>query len=171
MIVDAHLAGGDVDGAIAAARAHPARVEPSLARQVAGLLRRRVAHRAALVVLAAASLLVLAAALRAARGGGLAPARPALARAFWPSLGLAVLVGAGGGLLAWSYEPGTSAPFLALGAALLPLALAARAWGAVGSARAPARAARAAICAATVLATALLLLEWIDPSYLGSFGL
>jgi hypothetical protein len=125
----------------------------------------------ALVVLAGATLLVVVALVRAARRRALAPVRQALARAWVSAVLLAILVGAGGGLLASTYESGNAAPFLALGAAFVPLALAARAWGAAGSPRPHAKAARAAVCAATVVAAGLLVLEWIDPRYLGSFGL
>jgi hypothetical protein len=170
MLVDLRIAQGDTDGAIAAARARPALVEANLMRQVTALARRRVAHRVAIGVLVAAAALLAAAALRARRRRELAPALLALRKAWRPALVLAAIV-AGGGLLASTYESGTSAPFLLLGAVVLPLTLAARAWGAIGSAGAAARAGRAALCAATVLAAALLVLEWVEPRYLGSFGL
>jgi hypothetical protein len=170
MLVDAHLARGDVPGAIAAARARPSLLEPSLARQMAELARRSVAHRLAIGILVTMILLVGLAIARAARRRALDPLRVAL-RSSWRSvLVLAALV-AGGGLLASTYEAGTSGPFVVLGIAFVPLALAARVWGAVGSDGALARAGRAALCAASVVATGLLVLEWIDSTYLGSFGL
>jgi hypothetical protein len=83
----------------------------------------------------------------------------------------AAFVGLGGGALASGYEAGNAAPFLALGAAVLPVVLVARAWGAAGSTRAAARAGRALVCFVTVLAIGFVVLERIDPQYLGGFGL
>ena len=76
-----------------------------------------------------------------------------------------------GGLLATKYEAGNAAPFLLLGAAVLPLLLLARAWSSVGSQASGARAARALLCGASVVATAFVLLDWFDPQYLTGFGL
>jgi hypothetical protein len=80
-------------------------------------------------------------------------------------------VAVAGGALASNYEAGNAAPFLLLGAVVLPLVLVARAWSAVGSTRGAARVARALLCAATVLAAAFLLLDAVNPQYLTGFGL
>jgi hypothetical protein len=51
------------------------------------------------------------------------------------------------------------------------LLLLARAWSAVGSQSSPARAARALLCGATVIAAAFTLLDRFGPQYLAGFGL
>jgi hypothetical protein len=83
----------------------------------------------------------------------------------------AAYLAAVGGLLASRYEAGNAAPFLALGAAVIPIVLLARAWAAVGSLRVPARIGRALLSATTVFAAALAVLEAINPAYLDGFGL
>src|SRR5262249_13780477 len=132
--------------------------------------RRAVAHRLAIGILVAMTVLVAFAIARAARRRALEPLRAALRSSWRSALVLAALV-AGGGLLASTYEAGTSGPFLALGSPFVPPPVAARVWGAVGSDGGLAKAGRAALCAASVVATGILVLEWIDSSYLGSFGL
>ena len=80
-------------------------------------------------------------------------------------------VAVAGGVLASKYESGNAEPFLFLGAAVLPLLLLARAWSAVGSQTGAARAARALLCGATVVAAAFMLLDAMNPQYLEGFGL
>jgi hypothetical protein len=76
-----------------------------------------------------------------------------------------------GGLLARQYEGGSARPFLVLGLALLPILLLARAWGAAGSRSLRARAMRAALCAASALGAAFVVLEQVDAAYLEGLGL
>jgi hypothetical protein len=144
--------------------------DQELARRVVRLSRRSAAlalSRATVLAALGAALLALFLATR--RGDG-ARARAAL-RGAWPlAVGFGVLV-ACGGVLAAAYEAGHATPFVALGAALVPTVLLARAWSAVGARTALARAARGALFAATVVATALLLLERINVAYVESFGL
>jgi hypothetical protein len=54
---------------------------------------------------------------------------------------------------------------------VLPLVLLARLWSAVGSQAPAARVARSVLCGATVVATAFVLLETVNPVYLEGFGL
>jgi hypothetical protein len=83
----------------------------------------------------------------------------------------ALFVGAGGGLLASSYDAGNAAPFLVLAPVILGVILLARAWGAVGSREAPARVFRAILCASSLCAVALLLFDELMPQYLEGLGL
>jgi hypothetical protein len=169
-LVRALVAQGEIEAAIAEARAGARRLDAQTLRSVAGLARRRWARRTAFAVVAAFVALA-AAALVGARRTGAALASRAL-RASAPVLvGFVVFVGAGGGALAARYESGNSLPFLLFGAAVLPLVFVARAWSAVGSPRPAARASRALLCATTVLATAFLLLDLVNPAYLEGFGL
>ena len=93
-------------------------------------------------------------------------------RGFAPlAVAFVVLVGGAGGALAASYESGNAAPFLLFGSIALPLVLLARAWAAVGSAGARARAFRAAVCAGAALAAAFVVLDALGASYLQGFGL
>ncbi len=160
-----------LDEAQGEASARASLLEPTFVKQVRRLrVRRRVRFGAEGALLLFALLASMAFA-RAGRDGSLGRAGRAL-RSLAPVAGLFVaLVAVAGGTLASRYESGNAAPFYALGAAVLPLVLLARAWGAVGSARRAARAARAAVCAAAVVAMAFVLLETLDPQYLTGFGL
>jgi hypothetical protein len=106
-----------------------------------------------------------------ARGGAL----PGAARAVRSLSPIALALGAysalAGAALASFYEGGRGAPFVWLGAAIVPLALVSRAWSAVGSNRTAARLGRAAVCGAAMLAAAFLVLAGVDPTYLEGFGL
>jgi hypothetical protein len=170
-LVDALVATGRLDEAAAEARAHAARLDPRFVRQVQRLIVRRAVRWVARVVLAAFALLALVGLVRAARRGVLGEAARAL-RALGPvALLFVAFVAVAGGVLASNYESGNASPFLWLGAAVLPLVLLARAWSAVGSQRAAARAARATLCGASVVAAAFVLLDTLDPQYLAGFGL
>ncbi len=170
-IVDALAGEGRLDDAAAEARARADRLDPRFVTQTERLVRRRTMHRAALVELGVFVGVAGVALVRARLEGTLAGAARAV-RAVAPlALGFAAyLAGAGGGL-ASQYEAGRAAPFVLLGLGVLPLVLLARAWAAVGSTRAPARIGRAVLCAASVLATAFVILDVTHPAYLEGFGL
>jgi hypothetical protein len=169
-IVDALVAGGDVDAAIAEVHAHADRLDPRFLAQVDRLARRRGVRRAAAALIAVFVGLASTALGRAARRGELKAAGRAF-RTFAPVATLFVVFVAGaGGLLAAAYESGSAAPFLLLGAAAWPLILLARGWAAVGSTARWARAGRAALCASAALAAAFMVLDALDLSYLQGFG-
>jgi hypothetical protein len=168
-LVDALVAQGRIDEAIAEVTAQPNRLDPKFVKQVKRLRTRSAVRRAALGVIAAFGLLSLLAIFRGwqRRADAFRAVRTLL-----PTTVLFVAVIAiGGGALASLYETGNAQPFLLLGAAVLPLVLAARAWSAVGSQTRAARLGRSLLCAATVMATAFTLLERINPQYLEGFGL
>ncbi len=171
MLVSIQLDAAELDAAQAAITRHAALADPSLAARVRTLVRRRGLHRVALAVLTATASLLGAALVRARARGELAAAGRALRASYKFIAGVLAYVGVVGGLLAAGFERGTSGPFLAFGAAALPIAIGARAWGAIGAAAPWARAGRAIACAAAVLATAFLVLEQIDAEYLKGFGL
>jgi hypothetical protein len=164
---EALLARGERDRALAIAHATGDR---ALAARVLRLARRRaIIALSTAIVLATIVAAVLALGL-AARRGEAARVRTALG-ATWPAaVGLGLLVGAGGALAA-AYETGHATPFLLLGAALVPVVLLARAWGAVGAPGAVARALRGVLFALAVVAAALLVLARVNVAYLESFGL
>jgi hypothetical protein len=171
--VTLRLARGDLAAAEEAVREAGSRADPRLDIEVRRLARRRRLHVASIAVVAA--MLVLAAracvtAARRARGRRAAIAQ-ALSRTWRLALGYALYVGVAGALLATGYERGTGRPFLVFGAALAPLLLLARAWGAAGSGGWPARLARGALCAAAAFGSALLVLESVDPAFLEGMGL
>jgi hypothetical protein len=97
--------------------------------------------------------------------------RGAIRRVFGFVVGYGIYVAAAGALLASGYENGHARPFVLLGAALPPLLVLARAWGAAGSSAPTARGARALVAAASVLGASFLVLERVDASYLEGFGL
>ncbi len=171
MLVDAHLATGNLDAAASATRENEELSDKGLIAKVAGLVRRRTLHRAATLLLVSAGLLAAIAIARAARRGLHTELRGALTRSFGFAAAFCGYIAIGGTLLASGYTAETAAPFLAFGGALLPIVLVARTWAAAGSPRTPARALRAAICGITVVCAGFLVLEWVDTSYLESFGL
>jgi hypothetical protein len=170
-LVDALVASGRLDEAAAEARAHATRLDARFVRQVQRLILRRKVRLGARVVLGAFALLAVVGLVRAGRRGALGEAARSL-RALGPvALLFVAFVAVGGGVLASNYESGNATPFLWLGVAVLPLLLVARAWSAVGSQRTAARAARAALCGASVVAAAFVLLDTLEPQYLAGFGL
>ncbi|HEY8041528.1 MAG TPA: hypothetical protein VIF15_17095 [Polyangiaceae bacterium] len=170
-LVDALVAAGHVDQAAAEARARANRLDPRFAQQVQRLIVRRAVRRIALGVLAVFAALVVLGLARAQRRRTLGQAWQAVRPLVPVSLLFVAFTALGGGYLASRYESGNAEPFLLLGAATLPLVLVARAWSAVGSQSAGPRAARAALCGATVVAAAFVLLEAVNPAYLEGFGL
>jgi hypothetical protein len=170
-IVETEIADGDDAGARVDAHAMATRLDPKLVRRTEKLRLRKMAHVAAIVDLATTAILVAAAIVLARRRGELGAVVRTL-KASWPvALAFAAVVAIAGGALASSYESGNAAPFRAVGVALLPVLLAARAWGAAGSTGRVARASRALVCASATLACAFVVLETIDPTYLDGFGL
>lgn len=170
-LVDAYIGEERIDEAIAEATKHSARLDPKFVRQVKRLVIRRAVQRFASIVLAAFAVFSIVALLRAGRQGALAQAWNALRGVAPAAIGFVAFVAIAGGVLASQYESGNAGPFLMLGAAVLPLVLLARAWGAVGSQTRAARMGRALLCAATVVAAAFVLLEKVFPDYLVGFGL
>jgi len=170
-LVDALVATGRIDDAAAEVTTHKNRLDPRFAKQVGRLIIRRTVRWGSLAVLVAFALLVIVGLVRAGMRRKLGLAASEL-RKLSPVAALFVgFVALAGGLLASKYESGNAAPFLLLGAGVLPLLLVARAWSAVGSQARAARAARALLCGATVIAAAFTLLDWFGPQYLPGFGL
>ena len=133
--------------------------------------RRRLVHRLSLGVTSALGVLALVSIGSATRAGRIGAVLRGIAGAAPLAVAYAAYVGGIGGILAAGYEAGSSLPFLVYGAVLVPIVLLARAWGAAGSTRGPARAVRAAVSCLGALAAAFLVLESIEPYYLEGFGL
>ncbi|MBX3228149.1 MAG: hypothetical protein KIT84_27010 [Labilithrix sp.] len=148
--VDAHLTRGEVEQAEVDLTWY---FDPDIAKDVRRLARRRTMHNAS-IFLVAAALAGTAVAVARSRRRALVLARVRGAARL--VVAYAVYVAAGGALLAAGYADGTAGPFLWLGAVLVPLLFAARAWSAAGGAPRPLR---AAACAASVLGAAFLVLE------------
>jgi hypothetical protein len=170
-LVDALVAGGRIDEAAAEARSHAGRLDPRFVRQVGRLILRRTARYAAVTVLGAFAGLAAVALARAGRRGLLRGAGREVRRQAPVSALLVAFVAVAGGALASNYESGNAGPFLIFGAAVLPIVLLARAWGAVGSTRPAARAGRALLGSGAVFATSFMVLDTIHPQYLAGFGL
>jgi len=170
-VVDVLVGEGRIDAAVVEAHARADRLDPRFVVEVERLARRRSIRRLAAAVLGLYVLLASMALVGAARRGALASAVRASQGFARLAVVFAVFVGGAGGALAASYESGSAAPFLLLGSVALPLVLLARAWAAVGSAGARARAFRAAVCAGAALAAAFVVLDALGVSYLQGFGL
>jgi hypothetical protein len=170
-LVDALVATGQIDEAAAEARAHKNRLDARFVTQVQRLILRRAVRWTSLGVLAAFALLTVAGLVRAGIRRNLGTALRELRKLSPVAVLFVVFVAVGGGVLASKYESGNAAPFLVLGAGVLPLLLVARAWSAVGSQSGAARAGRALLCGATVIAAAFTLLDSFGPQYLSGFGL
>jgi hypothetical protein len=170
-LVDALVAEGRLDEAIAEVTARPARFDLKFAVQVKRLRTRRTVLRVASGVMVLFAGFSLAALVQARRRKKLGDAWSAV-RALLPTAALFIaFVALCGGFLASKYEAGNAQPFLLLGAGILPLVLLARVWSVVGSQTAAARLARSLLCGATVVAAAFVLLESVNPQYLEGFGL
>ncbi len=168
-MVEALVDQGRIDEAMAEVTTRAVRFDPKYVTQVRHLGRRRAVGRAAVGVLAIFGVMAAAALARGWRR--LVEAGRAV-RTVTPTAAVFVAFAAGGGgLLASEYETGNAAPFLMLGAGIMPLVVVTRAWSALGSQSTPARVARATLCAAAVMATSFVLLESLNPQYLEGFGL
>jgi hypothetical protein len=160
---------GDVDAADAAAREFAKNIDPAAPRHLAAVRKRASVHRVAVVALASALAVALASLARAGRAA--AVALGALRR-IWPlALLYAAYVALAGGYLASDYENGDPAPFYLFGASLLPVLALFRAWSAVGSRGAAARAGRAIAAVTVTAAIGVLVVELDNPAYLQGFGL
>jgi hypothetical protein len=166
-IVQAEIHLGNVDAAARAAAELGPKLDAHHRDIVKRLLRRRVAHAAATGELA---LFVVLLAVAVARGGAGTAARAA-GRVLPTAALFCAFATAVGGLLASSYETGSATPLLMVAPAMLTSILLARAWSAVGSKALAARALRAAMCASSLVAATLLLMERLTPEYLEGFGL
>jgi hypothetical protein len=166
-IVLAEIARGDLDAATRAQAELGTKLDAAHASMVARLLRRR---RALAVAKPELGLVLLLFGIAVTKRGVGAAAEAAL-RVLPLAAAFALFVGAGGGLLASSYDAGNAAPFLVLAPVILGVILLARAWGAVGSREAPARVFRAILCASSLCAVALLLFDELMPQYLEGLGL
>lgn len=162
-LVDRTIARADLDDA---RRLADLADDRELRAKVKVAVRRRGLHRLALATLGAFALLALGSVALRRRG------RADVARFVPWALVSTAWIGGASALLASRYEHESVAPFLAFAAALLPIALAARAWSAASPTRTSwVRAGRALLAAAAVLGAAFLVLERIDPRYLEGFGL
>jgi hypothetical protein len=166
-IILAEIARGDLDAAQRAQLELGTKLDAAHASMVARLLRRRRALAVAKPELGL--VLVLFGIAMARRGVGAAV--EAVRRVVPLAAAFALFVGAGGGLLAASYDAGNATPFLVLAPVILGVILLARAWGAVGSREVSARVFRAVLCASSLCAVALLVLDRLTPQYLEGLGL
>lgn len=170
-LVDTLMAEGELDEAARTATELGPRLDSKVGVRVRLRLRQQVAHRLALGDLSLLTLLVLASLGLAWRRGALASVPRALGRVVLVAVGFATYSAIMGSVLATNYESGNAAPFLGMGAAMLPIVLLSRAWSAAGSSSTAARVGRALLCATGIVAAAFLVLERIDPVYLEGFGL
>ena len=165
--VDALLAAGDVSAGLAVAKRSGDADLLGRAHKHQRRARLHVASVALIGLFGAGVALALARAESARRRAALVVARAFLPRALF----FAAWLGGAGAVLAASYDNASPLPFVLLAAALVPFALGARAWGAVGRESPRARAGRALVAAPALLAVAYLTLEHLDTSLLGGFGL
>jgi hypothetical protein len=170
-LVDALVATGHIDEAVAETRSHPAWLDPSFVKQTGRLLVRRALRWTALSALATFAGLAAIGLWRAGRRRAMSQAGREVRKMAPVGAAFVAFVVVAGGALAANYESGSAMPFLLLGAGVLPLLFLGRAWSAVGSQTACARAARGLLCGTTVLAEAFLVLDLCRPQYLMGFGL
>ncbi len=170
-LLNALLDDGDLEAARETSQTMAKLLDARMIRRVAVAARRRWLHHASIAELALFSILAAIAVARAAARGAWSDVRRALRGGTGFALAFAVYVALAGGALASAYETGNAAPFLIFGAALAPIVVAARAWGAAGSSAGWARAARAVVCASAVVAAAFLVLEAVNVQYLEGFKL
>jgi len=168
---------GDLNQALEETRRAGDRADPNLLEDLTRLKRRLVLERLFVVTLATMmGLSTVAMAFATIQGRAMQVAR-ALSRMTPLIVGFGIYVGVVGGLLAVAYDTGettatgSARPFLFFGAALTAILLVARAWAAAGSPRKAARVGRALVCAAAAIATAFLVLEHVDVTYLEAVGL
>ncbi|MEO7109444.1 MAG: hypothetical protein ABI183_03305, partial [Polyangiaceae bacterium] len=169
-LVDAYLLQNDPDAAMKVA-SRPGE-DPALAKSVKITVRRGHLRSASLATLA---LFALASTIAIGRGAARGRGREAgqATKRFAPlAIAFAAWIALFGGVLAASYEKGNESPFLALGAAALPIFLIARAWSASGGDSRGAKFGRAALAAASVAAVAFVVLTYVGNGvYLAGFGL
>jgi hypothetical protein len=166
-IVDTLLAERRLGDAVTEATTHADALDAAFVRRIVRWGRRRVILQACVVELLLFGALVAMAVVRKRRT---VPGRAVVG--FLPVAGAFALYLAGvGAFLACHYETGTAAPFIGLAGASVPVVLLARGWSAAGSSRPGARTGRAVVCAASMLASAFVVLDVINPSYLDGFGL
>jgi hypothetical protein len=182
-IVDTLLTERRLSDAVTEATTHADALDAAFVRRVVRWGRRRVIFQGCVVELLFFATLVTTAVVRkrwiaSTRGGRhdeLHAGERRLGRAvvgFLPVAGAFALYLAGvGAFLACHYETGNAAPFVGLAGASVPVVLLARGWSAAGSSRPGARTGRAVLCAASMLASAFVVLDVINPSYLDGFGL
>lgn len=170
-IVETAIADGRLDAAVAAAHELSTRLDPAFVTSVERQSRRRAIHAGATGVVAVFVALVAVALALAKRRARADAVTTALRAGATSSLAFAAFVGVAGSVLASQYEAGNAKPFLLFAAAVAPLALGARLWGAAGAQGRAARLARALVSAAATVAAAFLVLERVDPVYLEGFGL
>jgi hypothetical protein len=161
---------GDLDAALAAARAHPA-LAPRLTEELARLARRGPLRAGALgLVGALAAIGALSFARASARRRDPRPVVRAVVRPL--AVAFSLYLGAGAALLVRLHGGEDARPFVWLGLGVLALDLVARAWRLAAADERPlARAVRAASCAAGVVAMAFLILERSGAGYLDALGL
>ena len=170
-IVDAMAQDGQIDLAVTTARELRSRLDPAFVTSIERQVRRRTLHRLAVGDLAALGAVAAIAIVLAKRRSRLDAVKNALRTSVPMALVFAAYIALAGGFLASSYEAGNAKPFLVFGVAVVPILLAARAWGAAGSPSSVARAGRAIACATATIAAAFIVLEHLDPAYLEGFGL
>lgn len=143
---------------------------PNQRREVLRLVRRERLQWASVGLLGGLGAIGLGSFIRAARAMPLEELMREIVRPL--AVAFALYLGAAGAIWVRLYGEGDVRPFLWLGLGVLGVDIIARAWR-IGSrdARPAARAARAIVCAAGVLAVAFLALERADAGYLESFGL
>jgi hypothetical protein len=164
-LVDALVLSGDLAGAADAARTG----DPKLEGDVKTLVRRKNMHASAIAALTLFAIFAVAVIARGrSRLATVGNAVGAWTKIAIPFVAWMTILG---GMLASQYERGHALPFFLLGAAVFVLTLLARAWGAAGSGAPAARAVRAVLSAASVVAAAFLVLESLDTGYLEGFGL
>ncbi len=161
---------GDLQAAHRALERFPDLV-PALRAEVARLVRRVWIRRVALgtvAVLGAIGLLSIVRLLRRTRD----PERVTRAVVRPLAVGFALYLGGAAAILVRLHGDGDARPFIWLGLGVFAVDVAARAWRlGSGDTRAVARASRAIVCAAGVLAVAFLALAGTSAGYLESFGL
>jgi hypothetical protein len=166
-IVLAEIGENDLDAAKIAQAELGTKLDTMHTSLLAHLLRRRTALAVAKPEL---GIVLVLFGIALARRGAQAAARAAL-HVLPLAASFSLFVGAGGGILASSYESGSATPFFMIAPAILVVTLVARAWGAVGSSEAPARIFRAILCASSLVAVSILLLDRLTPQYLEGLGL